>query len=144
MGLFKSKPPPKKKKSRLGVVLLIGIVIVAAKDPGILKTFGSKAGSAGQPVTQIVTTSSFQSCVISRESGGNPSIWNNQGYPYWGLYQFGQAAWDGNGGNPSDWGKSTTSAAEQTQVFYNTMSHYRGCMAWYPSDGCTDPSNGCG
>jgi hypothetical protein len=86
---------------------------------------GSNVSTAGM--------GSFQSCVITRESGGNPQIWNHQGYPYWGLYQFGAATWAAHGGIPADWGHA--GAAEQTRVFWNTVRD-DGTSDWAPSDGC--------
>ena len=146
MGLFKSKPPPKRKMGLGGLVFIAIFCYVMAKNPAMLKNIGdalsSLSKSGGTSVSQIVTTSSFQSCVISHESGGDSQVWNHQGYPYWGLYQFGKPLWTGEGGqSASTWGHAD--AATQTQAFNNVMTHYKGCMNWYPSDGCADPSNGC-
>jgi len=129
-----------------GWLMLIFIGYGFAQNPGAFHQLMSSMGKAAKShgiSEAYVTISSFQQCVISRESGGDSTVWNNQGYPYWGLYQFGKPLWVGNGGNPDDWGKSSTSAAEQTRIFDNVMSHYGGCKNWTPSDGCPDPSNGC-
>lgn len=75
---------------------------------------------------------SFQACVISRESGGNPDIWNATGH--WGLYQFSYSTWVAYGGNPADFG--TASVAEQNQVFANAMATPGGANNWAPYDGC--------
>jgi len=73
----------------------------------------------------------FQACVIRAESGGNSQIWNASGH--YGLYQFSASTWAGHGGNPADFGRA--SAAEQTQVFWNTV-HDDGTSDWAPYDGC--------
>lgn len=142
MGLFKSKPK-KKKSGAGGIALLILLGYMFYKDPSMLhnlvNSFNRPSGSSS---SQIVTTSSsFQQCVISRESSGDSQVWNKQGYPYWGLYQFGKPLWTSNGGSASSWGNAGSD--EQTRVFNNVMSHYKGCENWTPSDGCSDPSNGC-
>lgn len=74
---------------------------------------------------------SFQACVIQRESGGNSQVMNSSGH--YGLYQFSEQTWAGHGGNPADFGHA--SAAEQTQVFWNTV-HADGTSDWAPYDGC--------
>lgn len=76
-------------------------------------------------------SSGFQACVIRAESGGNAGIWNASGH--WGLYQFSSSTWAAHGGNPADFGRA--SAAEQTQVFWNTV-HADGTSDWAPYDGC--------
>lgn len=128
--------PKKKKRKRSKIPGLIVFAVTLAA----LFTAGKTV------VTQVrkpspVTSSSFQSCVISHESGGNPQIWNKQGYPYWGLYQFGKPLWTAYGGSPASWGHAD--ASTQTQVFDSVMSHYDGCQNWFPSDGCRYPANGC-
>ena len=85
-------------------------------------------------VTSDVSTSGmggFQSCVISRESGGNPQVMNSTGH--YGLYQFSAGTWAAHGGNPADFGHA--SAAEQTEVFWSTV-HEDGTSDWAPYDGC--------
>jgi LysM repeat protein len=95
---------------------------VAVRASPVRETAVSTAGMGG-----------FQACVIRAESGGNPQIWNHQGYPYWGLYQFGHSTWVAHGGASADWGHA--GPAEQTQVFWNTV-HADGDSDWRPSDGC--------
>lgn len=114
----------RRRRSALNLILGVGIAVVVI----IL-------------IKREVSAGSFQTCVISRESGGNAQEWNAQGAPYWGLYQFGEALWTANGGTAADWGSA--SAAVQTEVFDNVMSHYDGCQNWTPSDHCPDPANGC-
>lgn len=75
--------------------------------------------------------SSFRACVIQRESGGDSQIWNASGH--YGLYQFSASTWAAHGGNPADFGHA--SAAEQTQVFLNTVAA-DGTSDWAPYDGC--------
>jgi LysM repeat protein len=77
------------------------------------------------------STSSFQACVIARESGGNPQVMNASGH--YGLYQFSASTWAAYGGNPADFGHA--SAAEQNQVFANAIAA-GGESNWAPYDGC--------
>ena len=84
------------------------------------------AASGGYSVS-----SGFQACVIRAESGGNSQVMNSSGH--YGLYQFSASTWAGHGGNPADFGRA--SAAEQTQVFWNTV-HADGTSDWAPYDGC--------
>jgi hypothetical protein len=74
---------------------------------------------------------SYESCVISRESGGNAQIWNPTGH--WGLYQFDEQTWVSGGGSPGSFGSA--SAAEQHQVFARVYAA-RGTSPLTPSDGC--------
>jgi LysM repeat protein len=75
--------------------------------------------------------SSFQQCVISRESGGNPQAMNSSGH--YGLYQFSASTWAEYGGNPADFGHA--SASEQNQVFDNAIAA-GGQSNWSAYDGC--------
>jgi LysM repeat protein len=75
--------------------------------------------------------SSFQACVIARESGGDPQITNSSGH--YGLYQFSASTWAEYGGNPADFGDASIS--EQNQVFDNAMAA-GGEYNWSPYDGC--------
>jgi hypothetical protein len=76
-------------------------------------------------------TSSFQACVISRESGGNSQVMNASGH--YGLYPFSYSTWVAHGGNPADFGHA--SVAEQNRVFANTVAQ-DGHSDWSPYDGC--------
>jgi LysM repeat protein len=76
-------------------------------------------------------SSSMQQCIIARESGGNPDVWNATGH--WGLYQFSASTWAAHGGNPADFGSA--GIGEQNQVFYNTVAA-DGYSDWAPYDGC--------
>jgi phage tail protein X len=75
--------------------------------------------------------SGFQSCVISRESGGNSQVMNSSGH--YGLYQFSAGTWAAYGGNPASFGNA--SVAEQNQVFNNAIAA-GGQSNWAPYDGC--------
>jgi LysM repeat protein len=90
---------------------------------------------AQAPVDYAATStggdSSFQQCVISRESGGNSQVVSPGGY--YGLYQFSPSTWSEYGGNPADFGNA--SAAEQNQVFNNAISS-GGESNWSSYDGC--------
>ena len=79
----------------------------------------------------MTPSSSFQSCVIQRESGGNTQVMNSSGH--YGLYQFSASTWAAYGGSPSLFGHA--SAAQQTQVFNNAMAR-GGQSNWAPYDGC--------
>jgi len=73
----------------------------------------------------------FGNCVVERESGGNPDVWNASGH--WGLYQFSASTWAEYGGSPGDFGHA--GVAEQEAVFMNAMAR-GGEFNWAPYDGC--------
>jgi len=92
------------------------------------------SSSSSAPVQTDATysgSSSFQSCVIARESGGNSQVMNSSGH--YGLYQFSEATWVAYGGSAADFGHA--SVAEQNQVFDNAMAQ-GGESNWAPYDGC--------
>ena len=98
------------------------------------------ASTAPAPAVPTTTTSSagggwpggaFGACVVERESGGNPNVWNASGH--WGLYQFSASTWAEYGGNPADFGSA--GVAEQEQVFMNALAR-GGEFNWAPYDGC--------
>jgi LysM repeat protein len=76
-------------------------------------------------------SSSYEACVIARESGGNSQVMNSSGH--YGLYQFSASTWVAYGGSAADFGHA--SAAEQHQVFSNAMAQ-GGQSNWSPYDGC--------
>jgi len=76
-------------------------------------------------------SSSFEACVIARESGGNAQVMNSSGH--YGLYQFSASTWVAYGGSASGFGHA--SAAEQHQVFANAVAQ-GGQSNWAPYDGC--------
>lgn len=83
------------------------------------------------PAGSVQPTSSFQACVIARESGGNSQVMNSSGH--YGLYQFSASTWQAYGGSAADFGHA--SAAEQTRIFDNAMAQ-GGQSNWSPYDGC--------
>ena len=88
------------------------------------------APQAAAPATYS-GSSSFQSCVIARESGGDSQAMNSSGH--YGLYQFSAGTWAAYGGSPSSFGNA--SVAEQNQVFNNAIAA-GGQSNWSPYDGC--------
>jgi LysM repeat protein len=97
----------------------------------------AQAPVAQAPVTHTAPAatysggSSFQQCVIARESGGNSQVMNGSGH--YGLYQFSASTWAAYGGSPSSFGNA--SVAEQNQVFNNAIAA-GGQSNWAPYDGC--------
>jgi hypothetical protein len=81
--------------------------------------------------TDTGSTGSFQACVISAESGGNPQVMNSSGH--YGLYQFSASTWAEYGGDPADFGDATVAA--QNQVFDNAIAA-GGASNWSLYDGC--------
>jgi hypothetical protein len=88
---------------------------------------------ASAPVQQVSTAGmgGFQSCVISRESGGNSQVMNSTGH--YGLYQFDLGTWESGGGAAGDFGHA--SVGEQNAVFAAVYAA-RGTSPWAPYDGC--------
>jgi LysM repeat protein len=86
---------------------------------------------ATQASTYTGSGSSFQQCVIARESGGNSQIMNSSGH--YGLYQFSYSTWVAYGGSPSSFGNA--SVGQQNQVFNNAIAA-GGQGNWAPYDGC--------
>ena len=112
---------------------------VPVNAPGSIPTVtdarsGSVTSTTPATVAPVAPTggmSSFEQCVISRESGGNPQVMNGSGH--WGLFQFSESTWIAYGGSPSAFGNG--SAAVQEQVFANAMAR-GGESNWAPYDGC--------
>jgi LysM repeat protein len=99
-------------------------------------SYSASAGTSGTPAPAQAAstysgTSSFQQCVIARESGGNSQVMNSSGH--YGLYQFSASTWAAYGGNPADFGNA--SVAEQNQVFDNAIAA-GGQSNWSAYDGC--------
>jgi hypothetical protein len=76
-------------------------------------------------------SSSFEQCVIARESGGNSQVMNSSGH--YGLYQFSASTWQAYGGSAASFGHA--SVAEQRRVFDNAIAQ-GGQSNWSPYDGC--------
>jgi len=91
----------------------------------------ASSATARTSSTYSGSSGSYQACVISRESGGNPQVMNGSGH--YGLYQFSASTWAAYGGNPADFGHA--SVAEQNQVFANAIAA-GGQSNWSPYDGC--------
>jgi LysM repeat protein len=91
----------------------------------------TSAPAPAQTTTSYTGDSSFQECVITRESGGNSQVMNASGH--YGLYQFSASTWAAYGGNPADFGHA--SVAEQNRVFDNAIAA-GGQFNWAPYDGC--------
>jgi hypothetical protein len=85
----------------------------------------------GSPVVSTAGMGSFESCVITRESGGQAQVMNSSGH--YGLFQFDYGTWVSGGGIGADFGHA--SAAEQDRVFASVYAA-RGAEPWSPSDGC--------
>jgi hypothetical protein len=136
----KKPVPPPKRSSGLGFIIILAVV--GYFYLGGSGSFSSHSGNSVN-VSVPVSLSSFQACVIHNESAGQPQVWNSQGYPYWGLYQFGKPLWTGAGGeSSSSWGNADGNT--QTEAFVRVMKDPAGCENWYPSDGCRYPQGGCG
>lgn len=75
--------------------------------------------------------SSFEQCVIARESGGNSQVMNASGH--YGLYQFSSSTWHAYGGSYGSFGHA--SVGEQRRVFLNAIAQ-GGQSNWSPYDGC--------
>ena len=104
---------------------------VAASAAAPVQATGSVSGSSVSGSYSGGASSSFESCVIARESGGNAQVMNSSGH--YGLYQFSASTWSAYGGSASDFGHA--SAAEQHQVFSNAVAQ-GGQSNWSPYDGC--------
>lgn len=111
---------------------------VAPQQPSPPRQQSAPARSGGYSAVTVnasrVSTagdSSFQACVIARESGGDPQIMNSS--QHYGLYQFDYGTWISGGGNGADFGHA--SVAEQNRVFANVYAA-RGTEPWSPSDHC--------
>jgi LysM repeat protein len=100
-----------------------------AEQPATSAT--SATSAPAQTTTSYTGDSSFQKCVITRESGGNSQVMNASGH--YGLYQFSASTWAAYGGNPADFGHA--SVAEQNRVFDNAIAA-GGQFNWAPYDGC--------
>jgi LysM repeat protein len=104
---------------------------VAVKPTVIEQSAPSVTSAPAQTVTSFSGDSSFQACVIQRESGGRSQVMNSTGH--YGLYQFSASTWAAYGGNPAEFGHA--SVAEQNRVFDNAIAA-GGQFNWAPYDGC--------
>ena len=104
---------------------------VAASSAAPAQASSSASSSSASSSYSGGASSSYEACVIARESGGNSQAMNSSGH--YGLYQFSQSTWVAYGGSASDFGHA--SAAEQHQVFSNAVAQ-GGQSNWSPYDGC--------
>jgi LysM repeat protein len=112
----------------------LGPAPVQSSAPATTTTTPATTSAPVQVANTTVSTSgdsSFQACVIARESGGNSQVMNASGH--YGLYQFSASTWAAYGGNPADFGHA--SVAEQNQVFNNAIAA-GGQSNWSLYDGC--------
>jgi hypothetical protein len=103
----------------------------AGRPASSVTSVTSVTSAPARTATTYTGESSFQKCVIARESGGNSQVMNSSGH--YGLYQFSASTWAAYGGNPADFGHA--SAAEQNRVFDNAIAA-GGQSNWSPYDGC--------
>lgn len=111
-----------------------GTQAAPARSPGYAGRHRAGAARAVAYSTQAggaIASSSFEQCVITRESGGQTQVTNASGH--WGLYQFSAQTWASAGGNPALFGRA--SAGYQHQVFRQAYAMF-GTQPWQPSDGC--------
>jgi LysM repeat protein len=104
---------------------------VAASAAAPSRATSSVSSSSASSSYSGGASSSYEACVIARESGGNSQVMNSSGH--YGLYQFSQSTWVAYGGSAGDFGHA--SAAEQHRVFSNAMAQ-GGQSNWSPYDGC--------
>ena len=105
--------------------------VQSATTTALVTPAASPAPAASPGTVSTSGMSSFEQCVITRESGGNPEVMNGSGH--WGLFQFSESTWIAYGGSPSTFGNG--SVAQQEQVFNNAMAR-GGESNWAPYDGC--------
>ncbi len=101
------------------------------QHPAPAPSSGFRAVTVSSGRVSTAGLSAYQACVITRESGGNPNIWNASGH--WGLYQFSESTWIAAGGSAASFGHA--SVAEQNQMFASAYAQW-GTQPWSPSDGC--------
>jgi LysM repeat protein len=108
-----------------------GTVLTAVSDPP------SRATSATSAPTTSYTASpgSFQACVISRESGGDPEIVNGSSGAG-GLYQFMPATWAELGYAAEYPGGAQTAPVSVQNAAFEQLYAEDGASPWAPSDGC--------
>ena len=114
----------------------LGPTHASVAQPAIIEQDAAQSVSTvtsapARTATTSAGDSSFQACVIARESGGRSQVMNSSGH--YGLYQFSASTWAAYGGNPADFGHA--SVAEQNRVFDNAMAA-GGEFNWAPYDGC--------
>jgi hypothetical protein len=113
-----------------------GYDVPCAAQPAPVQQFTAAAvpqASVQQQQVQVVSAASgsYQQCVITRESGGNPRAVNASSGAG-GLYQFLPSTWAslGYSGAPQDASVATQNAA------FSKLYATAGTQPWSPSDGC--------
>jgi LysM repeat protein len=119
--------PPLPKKIPAPPRMIVRAVVLSTTKSAVHSSGTSGATSSAT----YHGSGAMQQCIIARESGGNPNIWNATGH--WGLYQFSYSTWVAHGGIPADFGHA--GIAEQNQIFFNTVAA-DGYSDWAPYDGC--------
>lgn len=95
--------------------------------PTVQKSVPQADTSSNSGSTNYSNSSSFEQCVIQRESNGDAQVTNSSGH--YGLYQFSYSTWVANGGSASDFGNASPS--EQHNVFVHSAP-----SNWTPYDSC--------
>lgn len=119
---FAPAPPPPPVRA---------VAAVATASTGYSAPVTYRAAASSVPAATYHGSGSYQSCVITRESGGNSQVMNSSGH--YGLYQFDYGTWVSGGGAGTDFGHASVS--EQNRVFAAVYAA-RGTQPWSPSDGC--------
>jgi hypothetical protein len=99
---------------------------------GSVTVAATPMSAAATPVTY--GGSGYQSCVISRESGGNPAAYN-AGSGAGGLYQFLPSTWAGTPYGPAYPGGAQTAPIAVQNAAYAWLYAQSGSSPW-SSDGC--------
>ena len=98
---------------------------------------GASAQAPQQPQTSANLTdiSAFESCVISRESGGNPQAFNPSSGAG-GLFQFLPSTWASLGYASAYPGGAQTAPVSVQQAAFDKLYAEAGTSPWAPYDGC--------
>lgn len=83
--------------------------------------------------TAHVSATGLASCIISRESGGDPQAVNPNGH--YGIGQWDMPTWRAHGGTKYAGSPLGASKQQQLEILNSALSRY-GCSAWCPYDGC--------
>lgn len=99
-------------------------------------TFVRKVGPPPVPpsgsLTAQLAPSGLASCIVSRESGGNPTASNGT---HFGIGQWTYEAWSRMGGTRYSASPLGASYQQQLQILSSGLQHF-GCRDWCPYDGC--------
>jgi LysM repeat protein len=106
--------------------------------PAAAASTTSEQAPAQPAQTSVASTggmSAFESCVISRESGGNPAAYNPSSGAG-GLFQFLPSTWAALGYASSYPGGAQTAPASVQEAAFATEYAQAGTAPWAPYDGC--------